>query len=139
MSSYLLLSCFKYVTVVEEVRLHLVDTARRDKDEVEDGKQSELQVKSPVADHPEGEARAKHGHQSKFGGPMDFPFVSFVPVNPMRCLLSFSICLALSLMVSGIATAKVTAERSERGVVVKIDGELFTEYLTKAGQSPAAR
>ena len=33
--------------------------------------------------------------------------------------------------------AEVTAERSERGVVVKIDGELFTEYLTKAGQSPA--
>jgi hypothetical protein len=61
MSSYLLLSCFKYVTVVEEVRLHLVDTARRDKDEVEDGKQSELQVKSPVADHPEGEATEKGG------------------------------------------------------------------------------
>jgi hypothetical protein len=33
--------------------------------------------------------------------------------------------------------AEVTAERSERGVVVKIDGELFTEYLTQAGQSPA--
>jgi hypothetical protein len=32
---------------------------------------------------------------------------------------------------------EVTAERSERGVVVKIDGELFTEYLIKAGQSPA--
>jgi hypothetical protein len=33
--------------------------------------------------------------------------------------------------------AEVTVERSERGAVVKIDGELFTEYLTKAGQSPA--
>jgi hypothetical protein len=32
---------------------------------------------------------------------------------------------------------EITAERSERGVVVKIDGELFTEYLTEAGQSPA--
>jgi hypothetical protein len=31
----------------------------------------------------------------------------------------------------------VTAERSDRGVVVKIDGELFTEYLTEAGESPA--
>jgi hypothetical protein len=33
--------------------------------------------------------------------------------------------------------AEVTVERSERGAVVKIDGKLFTEYLTKAGQSPA--
>ena len=31
----------------------------------------------------------------------------------------------------------MTAERSERGVVVKIDGQLFAEYLTKAGTSPA--
>jgi len=36
-----------------------------------------------------------------------------------------------------MARAEVTAERSDRGVVVKIDGQLFTEYLTKAGQSPA--
>jgi Methane oxygenase PmoA len=35
------------------------------------------------------------------------------------------------------AEADVTAERSKRGVVIKIDGELFTEYLTQAGQSPA--
>jgi hypothetical protein len=35
------------------------------------------------------------------------------------------------------ARGEVTAERSERGVLVKIDGELFTEYLTRAGQSPA--
>jgi hypothetical protein len=33
--------------------------------------------------------------------------------------------------------AEVTAEPSQRGVVVKIDGELFTEYLTEAGESPA--
>src|SRR5687767_12942730 len=37
----------------------------------------------------------------------------------------------------GALGAEVTAEPSERGVVVKIDGELFTEYLTKAGQAPA--
>ena len=33
--------------------------------------------------------------------------------------------------------AEVTAEKSDRGVVIKIDGQLFTEYLTKAGQQPA--
>jgi hypothetical protein len=40
-------------------------------------------------------------------------------------------------MFGGVARAEVTAERSARGVVIKIDGELFTEYLTKAGTSPA--
>jgi hypothetical protein len=40
-------------------------------------------------------------------------------------------------MIRAESFADVTAERSERGVVVKIDGELFTEYLMKAGQSPA--
>jgi hypothetical protein len=33
--------------------------------------------------------------------------------------------------------AEVTVEKNEAGAVVKIDGELFTEYLTKAGQEPA--
>ena len=32
--------------------------------------------------------------------------------------------------------AQVTAERSEGGVVVKIDGELFTEYVTESGGKP---
>lgn len=41
------------------------------------------------------------------------------------------------LLLPSFVLAEVTAERSDRGVVVKIDGELFTEYLTKAGQSPA--
>jgi hypothetical protein len=36
-----------------------------------------------------------------------------------------------------ISYAEMTAERSDRGVVIKLDGELFTEDLTKAGQSPA--
>jgi Methane oxygenase PmoA len=36
-----------------------------------------------------------------------------------------------------VARADVTAERRDRGVVVKIDGKLFTEYLTKAGHAPA--
>jgi hypothetical protein len=33
--------------------------------------------------------------------------------------------------------AEVTIDRSELGAAIKIDGELFTEYLTKAGQAPA--
>jgi hypothetical protein len=40
-------------------------------------------------------------------------------------------------MFSSAARAEVTAEKSERGVVIQIDGQLFTEYFTKAGQSPA--
>jgi hypothetical protein len=39
--------------------------------------------------------------------------------------------------VTGLSRADVTAERSERGVVVKIDGKSFTEYLTRAGHAPA--
>lgn len=41
---YLLLPCFKDITIVKEIRLHLIDTTRGDKDEVEDGKESELQI-----------------------------------------------------------------------------------------------
>jgi hypothetical protein len=40
-------------------------------------------------------------------------------------------------MAGGVARAEVTAKRSERGVVVHVDGQPFTEYLTRAGQSPA--
>lgn len=36
-----------------------------------------------------------------------------------------------------VARGEVTAERNEKGVAIKIDGKLFTEYLTKAGHSPA--
>ncbi len=46
-------------------------------------------------------------------------------------------CVAVLLMIRADAVAAVTAERSQRGVVVQIDGQLFTEYLTKAGQAPA--
>jgi hypothetical protein len=35
------------------------------------------------------------------------------------------------------ALAEVTVERSEHGAVVKIDGELFAEYLTQVGHQPA--
>ena len=46
--------------------------------------------------------------------------------------------LAFGLVVFETRTgaAEVTAERSERGVVVKIDGRFFTEYLVDAGLEP---
>ena len=49
----------------------------------------------------------------------------------------FLFCLLLLVIMQSHVDADVTAERSQRGVVVKIDGELFTEYLTEAGESPA--
>ena len=42
----------------------------------------------------------------------------------------------LVVLLTRIGAAEVTAERSERGVVVKIDGRLFTEYLVDAGLEP---
>lgn len=42
-----------------------------------------------------------------------------------------------SLILPAAARAEVTAERTKRGVAIKIDGKPFTEYLTKAGHSPA--
>lgn len=55
----LLLSRLKQVSVVQEIRLHLVDTSRSNKDKVEDGKESQLQVESSVANHPECETAEK--------------------------------------------------------------------------------
>jgi hypothetical protein len=43
--------------------------------------------------------------------------------------------LPLVLVVTA-AAAEVTAERSSSGVVVKIDGQFFTEYLTRSGNKP---
>jgi hypothetical protein len=40
-------------------------------------------------------------------------------------------------MLSPVARADVSAEQSDRGVVIKIDDQVFAEYLTKAGQAPA--
>jgi hypothetical protein len=54
-----------------------------------------------------------------------------------RGLIRSFVLLGWLVTLRGVAQAEVTAEKSERGVVVKIDGELFTEYLTKAGQAPA--
>ena len=46
------------------------------------------------------------------------------------CLLTF---LALAVP---LRPAEITAERSPHGVVVKIDGQPFTEYLTQSGTKP---
>ncbi len=42
-----------------------------------------------------------------------------------------------SFVFAPICRAEVTVERSPHGAVVKIDGQLFTEYWTKAGHAPA--
>ncbi|MDZ7620033.1 MAG: PmoA family protein [Patescibacteria group bacterium] len=52
-----------------------------------------------------------------------------------RCLCVFLNLLVLLATISP-APADVTAEKSEKGVVVKIDGELFTEYITDFGGKP---
>src|SRR5258705_13849779 len=45
--------------------------------------------------------------------------------------------IVASLIVQNAAYAEVSAERNKRGVEIKIDGKPFTEYLIKAGHSPA--
>jgi hypothetical protein len=48
----------------------------------------------------------------------------------------FSAILA-SMVMGQAAFAEVTVEQSKGGAVVKIDGEVFAEYLTQPGQQPA--
>ncbi len=45
--------------------------------------------------------------------------------------------LLVFVTMQSYARAEVTAEETDRGVVFKIDGELFTVYLPEAGESPA--
>jgi hypothetical protein len=47
------------------------------------------------------------------------------------------VALAYSSVFAVAASAEVTAERNEKGVAIKIDGKPFTEYLKRAGHSPA--
>jgi Methane oxygenase PmoA len=47
------------------------------------------------------------------------------------------LAVLVSLILPEVAHAEITAERNKRGVAIKIDGKLFTEYLTNAGHSPA--
>lgn len=50
------------------------------------------------------------------------PFVALFMVSFLPCFQGFS--------------AEITVERSRRGAVVKIDGQLFTEYLVRSGNKP---
>jgi hypothetical protein len=45
-------------------------------------------------------------------------------------------CVAFFALVLPVRAAQITAERSEHGVTVKIDGKLFTEYLTDSATKP---
>ena len=54
-----------------------------------------------------------------------------------RRLSLLAAVLVLGLLVSRNAlSAEITAEQSPHGVVVKIDGKFFTEYLTQSGNKP---
>lgn len=59
--------------------------------------------------------------------------VTILLMNARKLLLASLVILASFHPTS----AEVTVERTGRGAVVKIDGQLFTEYFTKAGQAPA--
>lgn len=55
----------------------------------------------------------------------------------MRSCLVASLVLLVSAFVVNVARpAEVTVERNEQGAVVKIDGQLFTEYLIKSETKP---
>lgn len=59
LGTHLFLSGLKYVTTMQEERLHLVDTAGGDEDEIENRKESQLKVESAVSDLPESESTEK--------------------------------------------------------------------------------
>ena len=51
-------------------------------------------------------------------------------------ILPMMVVLALAAAVSRSPAVELTAKTSPQGVVVKIDGEMFTEYLTRSGAKP---
>jgi len=55
----------------------------------------------------------------------------------LRPLTLAFVLVASFFFVENVFSAEITCERSAAGVVVKIDGRLFTEYLTKSGTKPA--
>ena len=59
--SDLLLSSLKYVAIVQEERLHLVDTSGGNEDEVEDGKQPKLERVRPISHFPKRESTEQGG------------------------------------------------------------------------------
>lgn len=56
-------------------------------------------------------------------------------VLPGKLLFTISLFLFFSVLTNKSA-AEVTVDRSPQGAVVKIDGQLFTEYLTESGTKP---
>jgi hypothetical protein len=52
--------------------------------------------------------------------------------------ISIAVLLAAAWLACSldVVSAEITAERSEKGAVVKIDGRLFTEYLARSGTKP---
>jgi len=56
----------------------------------------------------------------------------------MPCRLFPLVVVVVTCCLHGVDgfSAEITAERSQRGAVVKIDGQLFTEYLVRSGTKP---
>lgn len=52
-------------------------------------------------------------------------------------LLGVVLSLALLASATPLAVGEVTVEPSDAGAVVKVDGKLFAEYLTRSGHQPA--
>jgi hypothetical protein len=50
---------------MQEKRLHLVNTARGNKDEIENGKKPELKGEGAISNFPKGEAAEKRGENVK--------------------------------------------------------------------------
>jgi hypothetical protein len=63
--------------------------------------------------------------------PLESPMI----VSP-RVVVALLICVVLAAIGPGVASGEMTAEPSDQGVVVKIDGELFTEYVTDFNGTP---
>lgn len=61
----LLFAGFEDVTIRQEEGLHLVDTAWRNENEIENGKESQLKGECAVSNFPEGEATEKSRENMK--------------------------------------------------------------------------
>ena len=59
-----------------------------------------------------------------------------VVVQSARLVKFLTALLVILIAVGTPAHAEVTAEKSDRGVTIKINGELFSEYLIKSGNKP---
>ncbi len=53
----------------------------------------------------------------------------------MLARLSSAVAAVLSLAAT-VAAADLTVEKSDRGAAVKVDGQPFTEYITRSGSKP---